>query len=62
LGAGDDRIVRPVRVFFRPLPATTAQAKIAAAALISLIGGTSIIGRLVLGPIGDQVGFCGFSR
>jgi len=30
--------------------------EIAAAALVSLIGGTSIVGRLVLGPIGDRVG------
>lgn len=30
--------------------------EIAAAALVSLIGGTSIAGRLVLGPIGDRVG------
>jgi MFS family permease len=29
--------------------------EIAAAALVSLIGGTSIVGRLVLGPIGDRV-------
>jgi len=29
---------------------------IAAAALVSLIGGTSILGRLVLGPIGDRLG------
>jgi MFS family permease len=28
----------------------------AAAALVSLIGGTSIVGRLVLGPIGDRLG------
>jgi len=30
--------------------------EIAAAALVSLIGGTSIVGRLVLGPIGDRIG------
>ncbi len=30
--------------------------EIAAASLVSLIGGTSIVGRLVLGPIGDRLG------
>jgi MFS family permease len=29
---------------------------VAAAALVSVIGGTSIIGRLVLGPLGDRIG------
>lgn len=30
--------------------------EVAAATLVSLIGGTSILGRLVLGPIGDRIG------
>jgi MFS family permease len=30
--------------------------QIAAASLISVIGGTSILGRLVLGPLGDRIG------
>lgn len=30
--------------------------EVAAAALVSLIGGASILGRLVLGPIGDRIG------
>jgi MFS family permease len=30
--------------------------EVAAAALVSAIGGTSIVGRLVLGPVGDRVG------
>lgn len=30
--------------------------EVAAAALVSVIGGASIIGRLVLGPIGDRLG------
>ncbi|HEX5455140.1 MAG TPA: MFS transporter [Stellaceae bacterium] len=30
--------------------------EVAAAALVSIIGGTSIVGRLVLGPVGDRVG------
>ncbi|HEX6440833.1 MAG TPA: MFS transporter [Stellaceae bacterium] len=30
--------------------------EVAAAALVSLIGGTSILGRVVLGPIGDRIG------
>jgi MFS family permease len=30
--------------------------EVAAAALVSLIGGTSIVGRLVLGPLGDRFG------
>ncbi|HKS88917.1 MAG TPA: MFS transporter [Stellaceae bacterium] len=30
--------------------------EVAAAALVSMIGGTSIIGRLVLGPVGDRIG------
>jgi MFS family permease len=29
---------------------------VAAAVLISIIGGTSIVGRLILGPIGDRIG------
>ena len=42
--------------FFRPLPATGGASEIAAAALVSLIGGTSIAGRLVLGQIGNRIG------
>jgi MFS family permease len=30
--------------------------EVAAAALISVIGGTSILGRLILGPLGDRIG------
>jgi MFS family permease len=30
--------------------------EVAAAALISVIGGTSVLGRLVLGPLGDRIG------
>ena len=32
--------------------------EVAAAALVSIIGGASIIRRLVLGPIGDRLGCC----
>jgi MFS family permease len=35
---------------------TMAAPPVAAAALVSLIGGTSILGRLVLSPMGDRIG------
>ena len=37
-------------------PAIIGASEVAAAALVSVIGGASIIGRLVLGPIGDRLG------
>lgn len=43
-------------VFLSAFARNHGAAEVAAAALVSLIGGTSILGRVVLGPIGDRIG------
>lgn len=43
-------------VFLSAFARNHGAAEVAAAALVSLTGGTSILGRVVLGPIGDRIG------
>jgi MFS family permease len=43
-------------VFLPAFARANGAGEVAAASLISVIGGTSILGRLILGPLGDRIG------